>query len=132
MKPPIGEEAVPGEFDLYKTPVAYHDRNSEVLCVHNFTMHVSQANHKEHSIRKLSLNLNIIDQPASEQTQQFYKVPDCYILIYCPSPDGLTIPKEDSEAILEWIRHKHLKMKDWFIIFSFEYATVNDFVPRQL
>ena len=79
-------------------------------------------------MRKLSVELNFVDQPSQEQTETFYKVPDCYMLIYCPGPDlaNQTVPTADCEAILDWIRHKHTKMKDWLVVIALEIANVSN------
>ena len=76
--------------ELYSIPISYNsDPSGEVLSINNFVMPVSEANTKEHTIRQLSLTLSFTDeqQISSEQTHTFYKVPDCYILLYCPSQD---------------------------------------------
>ena len=39
---------------------------------------------------------------------------------------------EDSDSILEWIRHKNIKMKDWIVIFAFEYTQMSDFDGKKL
>ena len=113
--------------------MAYNDGASEVLCVHDFRLPASEVNSHEHAIRKLQLNLSFVDQLASEQTYQLYKVPDCYILIYCPPKDSSTvIHQDDCDKILEWVQHKYQKMKDWLIIFPFECGSMMDFDQRKI
>ena len=44
----------------------------------------------------------------------------------------MTIPASECEQIIEWIKHKHMKLKDWLLIIAFDYASISDFDPRKL
>ena len=122
-----------GETEVYSTPVVYLERSSELLCLQNFVLPVSNANPHEHSVKKLALQLNFVDQPPQEQTSTFYKVPDCNILIYCvPNEQAQAVERKDCEAILEWVRLKHAKIKDWLLLFAFEIPSLADFDSRRL
>ena len=66
-------------------------------------------------------------QVGSEQTHAFYKVPDCYILVYCASADTHAPTKDEISQIQEWIQHKHIKMKDWLLMVAFEVDKITEF-----
>lgn len=51
---------------------------------------MSEANPHEHKIRMLSLELGFVQSgqtAPAELTEEFYKVPDLYMLVYVPASD---------------------------------------------
>lgn len=42
------------------------------------------------------------------------------------------MPPEDCEVIIEWIKHKNVKNKDWLIVIALQCDSVNEFDTKRV